>query len=174
VTDPSSKQGRRTKIVRLGDTFEGYTVTDISANRMVLEYGDQREVIPLYDPAKHPAPSGKTPIIATRVVNFGAAAGSGSAGSRRTTTQPRATQQAARATNEPNRRVVTTSSPTTTRRASGRSDSQQSRQGATRQGSISRQSAPKKATNETIDDQGRRIIRTPFGDIVRPAPKKKP
>jgi len=169
VNDPGSKEARRTKVVRLGDTFEGYTVTDISANRIVLEYGSQREVIPLYHPAKHPTPSGKTPIIATRVVNFGASAGSGTAGSRRTTTPSRTTQQAARRnTSESGRRVVTTSTPTTSQRASGRSNTQQSRQAATQQGRT-----PTKSANETIDAQGRRIIRTPFGDIVRPAPKKK-
>jgi hypothetical protein len=170
VNDPASKQARRTKIVRLGDTFEGYTVTEISANRMVLEYGSRREVIPLYDPAKHPTPSGKTPIIATRVVNFGKGAASGSTGTSRTTAQP--TQQAVRTTRDQGRRVVTTSTPTTSSRASGRSNTQQTRQSATRQGNAQNRSATKSA-NETIDAQGRRIIRTPFGDIVRPAPKKK-
>lgn len=175
IDDPNTNEGRRTKIMQLGDTFEGYTVVDISTDRMVLGYGSQREVIPLYDPAKHPTPAGKTPIIATRVVGFGGAAGSGASSSRQTTTAPaRTTQQAARPTVSSGRQAVTTTSPASSQITPEQSGAQRSVQTiATRQEGIQNQSSTT-STNETIDAEGRRIIHTPFGDIVRPAPKKTP
>jgi hypothetical protein len=74
INDPAgaTAQGsRKAQTVRLGDNYRGFVVTDITESGMVLEYGASREVIPLYDTAKPPQ-SGKTPILATRVVNFGA------------------------------------------------------------------------------------------------------
>lgn len=67
---PSNVPGqRRTQTMRIGDSFRSFTVTDINPEGMVLEYGASREVIPLFDSAKPPQ-SGKTPIIATRIVSF--------------------------------------------------------------------------------------------------------
>jgi hypothetical protein len=79
ISDPSAGRGnvgRRTQTMRLGDTYQDYVVTDISDEGMVLEYGPSRQVIPLSDTSK-PAQIGKTPILATRIVNFGPAAQGG-------------------------------------------------------------------------------------------------
>ncbi len=70
---------RRTQTIHIGDVYQGFTVTDITDNGLVLEYGVSRNVIPLSDSSK-PAQSGKTPILQTRVVGFGGAAGGGQGG----------------------------------------------------------------------------------------------
>jgi hypothetical protein len=80
INDPAgaAAQGsRKSQTLRLGDNYRGFVVTDITESNMVLEYGASREVIPLYDTAKPPQ-SGKTPILTTRVVNFGAGSSGGS------------------------------------------------------------------------------------------------
>jgi hypothetical protein len=74
ILDPGSPQvagRRRSQTIRLGDVFRGYTVVDITAEQMVLEYGRQREAITLDDSTRQAAKGAKTPLIATRVVNFG-------------------------------------------------------------------------------------------------------
>jgi hypothetical protein len=74
INDPAAGNapgGSRYQTMRLGDHYRGFVVTDISNSGMVLEWGASREVIPLYDTSKSPTQSGKTPILATRVVNFG-------------------------------------------------------------------------------------------------------
>jgi len=63
--------GRRGQTKRLGDVYEGYTIVDITEDKMVLQYGSRREIIPLFDSTKQRDRSAKTPLIATRVVNFG-------------------------------------------------------------------------------------------------------
>src|SRR5213594_4252563 len=59
--------GHRAQTKRVGDVIQGYTVVDISESQMVLAYGSQREIIPLYDSTKPKGQGGKTPIVATRV-----------------------------------------------------------------------------------------------------------
>ncbi len=75
IVDPSvpvAPTGKgRGQIVRLGDVFHGYTVVDITVDRVVLAYGSRREVIELNDTTRQTAKGTRTPIIATRVVNFG-------------------------------------------------------------------------------------------------------
>jgi Type II secretion system protein C len=157
IVDPStSGSGRKTRTKKLGDTYQGYTVTDISESKMVLENGGRREVIPLYDGAKKPGQGGKTAVIATRVVSFGA--GSSSAGGIQVPKPTPATTAAARPT-------AATAAPT----ASTAAAPQQS--GIVR-GAQGRQVMPQgsQSSGDTTDSQGRTVIRTPFGDIVRPKP----
>jgi hypothetical protein len=153
---------RKTQTRRLGDTYQGYTITDITPTQIILEYGPRREVIPLFDASKHTASGGKTPILQTRIVNFGPG-GSAAPGTPATGAGPALAPQ-------------TRTGPATVGGAPAGSASSGAQSGINR-GNIqakpqvpgtSTQGAP--AWNESTDSQGRRVIRTPFGDVVRPNP----
>ncbi len=160
IVDPSSSgSARKTRTKKLGDTYQGYTVTDITEGKMVLENGGRREVIPLYDGSKRPGQGGKTAVIPTRVVSFGAASSSPggiSAAKSLPAAAPRSTAAAA-------------TTPATATPAATGAAAQQS--GIVR-GAQGRQIMPQgsQPSGETTDNQGRTVIRTPFGDIVRPKP----
>ncbi len=154
IVDPSSSGGaRKSRTKRIGDSYQGYTVTDITENQMVLESGHRKEVIPLFDSSKHNAKGGggKTPILPTRIVSFGAGAGGAAGGGSPVSTPSpvRPVAQASAAAGGP--RPATPPAKTTPVAAP---------QPAT----------PAQATpaGETTNPQGQRVIRTPFGDIVRP------
>jgi hypothetical protein len=77
---PTRMPNRSNQIVqvkRIGDVYQGYTLTSITPEGIVLERGNRREVIPLHEGSKR-AQGGKTTNLATRVVSIG---GSGSTGS---------------------------------------------------------------------------------------------
>jgi hypothetical protein len=166
MVDPTAPDPkRRTQTRRVGDAYQGYTITEISPTRMVLEAGGRTEVIPLYDSSKHPAQGGKTPIIATRVVNFGAGGAGAATGS--IVRQP----TAAAASAEPARPspAQQTQPARSTTRGSQQAASRGSVPQAAPQQAPATQQAPL-APGETRDSQGRRVLRTPWGDIVRPEP----
>jgi hypothetical protein len=157
IVDPAtSGSGRKTHTKRLGDTYQGYTVTDISESKMVLENGGRREIIPLYDGSKRPGQGGKTAVIATRVVSFGA--GSSSPGG---ISVPRPTPAAAAARQTAAAATAPAGATPAAAQQSGIARGAQGRQ-IVQQGSQS--------SGETTDSQGRTVIRTPFGDVVRPKP----
>ncbi len=161
IVDPAtSGSGRKTHTKRLGDTYQGYTITDISESKMVLENGGRREIIPLYDGSKRPGQGGKTAVIATRVVSFGA--GSSSPGG---ISAPKPTPAAAAARPA----AASATAPAGATPAAAATAAQQS--GIVR-GAQGRQIVPQgsQSSGETMDNQGRTVIRTPFGDIVRPKP----
>ncbi len=156
IIDPSVQgSGRKTQTKRLGDVYQGYTITDISETEMVLESGTRREVIPLHDGAKRQAQPGKTPILATRVVNFGGG-GSGPVGA-------------------PPALAATVTRPVGQTGPAASSIGGPQRQAAGQQAAARPAAAPATVQqpmglvnpSETTDAQGRRVIRTPFGDIVR-------
>ncbi len=166
IVDPSaSGPGRKTQTKRPGDSYQGYIITDVGEDRMILENGARREVIPLYDGSKRPTQGGKTPILATRVVSFGAGAPQAGATPVRTAAtavvQPRPVAAQTQPAVVPAGQPASIAAPEA---GIARVAPQQGRQvpGAP-QGSTS--------PGERTDDQGRRIIRTPFGDIVRPNPQ---
>ena len=73
IIDPSSPaqgRNRRSQTKRIGDVYRGYTITDIAPNRIVLESGARKEIIPLHEGSKRQQ-AGKTPILSTRVVSIG-------------------------------------------------------------------------------------------------------
>ncbi|HEV8582201.1 MAG TPA: hypothetical protein VGX68_24285 [Thermoanaerobaculia bacterium] len=169
IIDPSTPgQGaaRRTQTRRLGDVYQGYTIVDIAENQMVLANGSRTEIIPLFDSTKQAAKGGRTPTQAARVVAFGAAASAAGGQASVATNRPQAAGaqpppgaatavgQPASVNPQPSVRTVVTPAQA----------QQQARQvpGNAPQ--------PQLAPNERIDEQGRRIIRTPFGDIVRDKP----
>ncbi len=163
VLDPTAGGSpRRSQTRRLGDTFQGYTITDITMDQMVLERGNRREVIPLFDASKHPAQGaaaqgGRTPILPTRVIAFGGGA-SGQGVAQPVSSGPRSVAVAGSSSGGQ------ASAPAGASRPSSTTPAQQVRQ----MPATPSQTAP--ATGPT-DAQGRRVIRTPFGDVpVRPDP----
>jgi hypothetical protein len=149
IIDPTNAGGRRkTQTRRIGDVYQGYTITDINESQMILENGNRREILPLHDGAKRSAQGGKTPILATRIVAIGGAAGGGAP------TPPGAVSRPG----GPASTVIGGAGQRTTANppAGIRPVSPQVQQ----QGAAGN-------PNEGVDAQGRRVIRTPFGDIVR-------
>lgn len=172
---------KATKTLKLGDTYEGYKVSKIQRNRVELTYTSSSgnvttQVLDLNDPAQRgPRPQGKTPVTQSQVISVGG--------------QPvnAGGQQAAaaalppgQALDEQGRRVVRTpfgdvlqgggAAGGTPARA-GLSPAQQLQQQQLQEQTTLQQQQKQNAApprNQIIDDQGRRVIRTPFGDIVRP------
>lgn len=154
MIDPTAQAtGRKSQTKRVGDVYQGYTITDITDNEMVLESGSRREVIPLHAGSKRSAQQGKTPIIATRLVNFG---GGGAAGG----TVPVLTASAPR----PGAQPPTPASPT----AGAAQRTLANQQTGARPSPAQTMPQPAGALNpaEGTNSQGQRIIRTPFGDYV--------
>ncbi len=178
IIDPSSTAtGRKTQRRKLGDSYRGYTITDIDDNKMVLQHGNRREVIPLFDGSKHPTSGGKTAILATRVVSFGTG-GSGSGGGLgvvAAAAPPGQVPARVAATGQPQAGVNTVVGAS---QAAAQQGGQSGVARGTPQQQTTRQtpgaSGASPAWNERTDDQGRRVIRTPFGDIVRPEKPNNP
>jgi hypothetical protein len=161
INDPTASRGnsvRRTQTMRLGDTYQDYAVTDITDNSMVLEYGANRQVIPLSDTSK-PAQMGKTPILATRVVNFGEAASGAAA-------MTAATGVSSRATSTPNPAGAGRGNP------QGVVPVQQPAARGANQGAQQIQAVPGQTPlypNQFIDANNRVITGTPFGVLPQPS-----
>lgn len=171
IIDPSSpvqrgERTRRAQVKKIGDVYRGYTITQIAPDRIVLESGTRKEVIPLHEGSKRTQP-GKTPILSTRVVSFGAGGVSGG-------TRVSGTSAAGRI--EPAQRTTTavpaktTPAQRTTARAEQTTavtvdDAPADAPPPAAAAPAAKQSPP----NRSTDAQGREVIRTPFGDIVRPA-----
>lgn len=161
TTAPNVTGSRRTQTMRIGDNYRGFTVTDITSNGMVLESGPSREIVPLFAAGKSPQP-GKTPIVATRVVNFGP--GQTGAGA-----QPTVLAGGGRTTP-----IQSTPSAPGTRTNQAVTPAQQrgnplppQQQGQVFQPGM--QTYP----NQFIDAQGRQVLQTPFGILPvqqQPAP----
>ena len=156
IIDPTVPQGRdrRSQVKRIGDVYQGYTITEISPERIVLESGTRKEIIPLREGTKR-VQQGKTPILSTRVVAFGGggitggtpisiSGGPPGAAPVRTTVAPVGTPAsgASSTATTPTRTNATTTAP------------------ATQQAQPEPSNAP----------GGVRILHTPFGEIRQPAP----
>ena len=158
IIDPSSPaqgRNRRSQTKRIGDVYRGYTITDITPNHIVLESGARKEIIPLHEGSKRQQ-GGKTSILSTRVVPIGGGTVTGgmpvmvvgaSPVSGRTVTAP-----------------VPASANISQPVVGGVLGAVQQRTPPT---NVTPTPQPQLPITET-DTQGRRIIRTPFGNIVRP------
>jgi hypothetical protein len=158
IIDPVSPQmpnvrGRTGQIKRIGDVYQGYTITEISPERIVLESGARREVIPLHEGTKR-TPAGKTPILSTRVIPIGAGISSG--GTPVTVGGGSAPGASIRAP------MPSSTAPGATITPGGVIPP------PTRQTPTVAPSAPP-STQSPQPTGNQQIIRTPFGDIVRPA-----
>lgn len=169
IIDPLSStqmQNRRAQTKRIGDVYQGYTITSIDPDRIVLESGTRKEIIPLHEGSKHP-PGGRTPILSTRIVPIGGGGISGgtpvavvSGGSAQRTAQAPAPVSAIAGIGQ--------SANTQSSQSAGRSSAASARQV---QGNTPSQPQQRPLNfNETINDQGKRVVHTPFGDIVQPNP----
>ena len=162
-----NERSRRAQIKKVGDVYRGYTITSISPDRIILESGTRKEIIPLHEGSKK-GQSGKTAILSTRIVPFG---GSGTTGGTpvsvvgggtpsRTAPAPGAGRPTV-----PAAAVEPPSSPATPAAAAAASPS--SAPAEVRQ-TIIRGSPTQGTSRGATDSQGRQVIRTPFGDIVKP------
>lgn len=165
IIDPTAQpspneKSRRGQSKKIGDVYQGYTITEILPDRIVLESGTRREVIPLREGSKR-AQGGKTPILSTRVVPIGGGGASGgtptgvsgaaaAAAPQRTAIAPIGTP-AAPAGSQP--AGVVQAAPTARTTAA---------QPAAPQAKPAMQPGPGGEPAPT------RILKTPFGDIVRP------
>jgi hypothetical protein len=159
IVDPSSPNMggavRRAPTLQPGDTYRGYVVTDITEDGLVLELGTRREIIPIHDPAKHPKQGSKTPILATRVVNFGP----GTAGSTAGASPAIVTSTAAAST-----RPGASTTPGGGGRATQQGNPAQQPGGGRGRGAqgVMQMDVPR-TWNQTVDSEGRVIINSPFG-----------
>jgi len=163
IIDPTIPAARQMATKRPGDVYQGYVITDITESQMVLESNGRREIIPLFNGSKHTAQAGKTPIMATRVVSFGAGGASTAAapavvtgGGSGAAARPSGSGGASVAIGSP--------------RPAGQ-PAQQTQQPPAVQTQPVRPGVP---TNTNVDSQGRTVIRTPFGDYPVATPPKPP
>lgn len=162
IIDPGtpSREGRRTESKRIGDVYRGFRITEIAPAYIVLENNARKEIIPLHEGSKG-AQAGKTPILSTRVVSFGGGAAAGGTpitvqaaggGTQGRTAVPAAPPAA------PQARTQTITLPGAVAGRPAAAPPQEP-------------SAPKEQAQPPAPPPGpggSRIIRTPFGDIVRP------
>jgi hypothetical protein len=154
-TSPQQDKNRRAQIKRIGDSYHGYTITDITLNHIVLESGTRKEIIPLHEGSKR-TQGGKTSILSTRVVSFGGGSSGGTPVSVASGTAVR--------TN-----VTPVSSPAPAAQSIAISPAPaQQRATSTSANPAAARPAQQKIPPSGTDEQGRRVIRTPFGTIVRP------
>jgi hypothetical protein len=179
-----ANESRRSKTKRVGDVYQGYTIVDITEDQMILENGPRREVIPLFDSTKARPQGGKTPIVATRVVNFGGGGGTapGKPGpgpgvvTMGSSAQPQGQQAPGQPATVNQIFGPAQAAPPGAQSGTGRTgaQTQPGRQTPGNTPQATQPAQPPPAWNERIDDQGRRVIRTPFGDIIRDKPAEKP
>jgi hypothetical protein len=165
IIDPSGGGGNapKTQTMNLGDSYRGFIVTDITEDQMVLELGTRREIIPLYDASKRPVQGGRTPIIATRIVNFGPPlAQQGSPGSALAAVTAGATPASRQTAQQAGGgSVVRPAQPLgSSQPAGGRGGP-----GRGQQAPSPAQMSPGQGWNQTVDAQGRIFINSPFGQI---------
>ena len=157
-TIPASGQNRRAQIKRVGDVYHGYTITEIAVDHIVLESGTRKEIIPLHEGTKR-AQGGKTPIMSTRVVAFGGSGVSGGTPVSIASSGP----GAGRTTVSPVGSSTTTNVAQTVVNPTVTATPQRNVPAA---GTASTTAQPPPPGVRT-DAQGRRVVRTPFGDILR-------
>jgi hypothetical protein len=162
IIDPTAaadQRNRRGMIRKIGDVYQGYTITEIAADRIVLESGTRKEVIPLREGSKH-SQGGKTAILSTRVVSFG---GGGTTGGT--------------PVNAASGGMMAPPAGTSTR-TSVTAIGSQTQTVTVQPGATVQSAAPASGRGMPPAGQGQqaqpgnapatRVIRTPFGDIVRP------
>jgi len=154
IIDPTAVQGpnpraRAGQIKRIGDVYQGYTITEISPERIVLESGTRREVIPLREGTKR-GTSGKTPILSTRVTPIGPGGSTGGA------PIVMAGGAGAAAGRNPVTSIGAPSAP------AGSASKAPAQTTPAAPSAPPAQAAPQATAPSNV-------IRTPFGDVVRPA-----
>jgi hypothetical protein len=164
IVDPTvpaqgQARSRRTQTKRIGDSYQGYTITSITEERIVLEAGTRREIIPLHEGPKR-SQAGKTAILATRVVPVGAGgtatAATAVAGGSVVVSRPAT----------PSQTPVTTMTIQQPAQTQGR----QATPGAKQPPATTITIQPSAPTQMQIPP-GARLVQTPFGDVIREVPQ---
>jgi hypothetical protein len=158
----SADRNRRAEIKRIGDVFHGHTIAEIAPDHIVLKSGSRTETVPLHEGSKQDRP-GKTPILSTRIVAFGSGDVSGGtpvAAAARTASAPRTRVPAA--TSRTN--TVSKPNPEVPDAVQSIPPVPQTSPASQRARQVRSQQIPSAGSS----DANRRVIRTPFGNIVRP------
>lgn len=160
ILDPagsSQEKNRRIETKRIGDIYRGYTITGIAADHLVLENATRREIIPLHEGSKKGQP-GKTPILSTRVVSFG---GGGVSGGTPITVP-------AKSVSTPRVPTVTVNAPPASSSPTIVMPGGAQARTVPPQTTIISTEEPTEPTLPPTTPGGTRVIKTPFGDIIRP------
>lgn len=168
LVDPKpSQQNRKRKaeIKRIGDVFQGHTITDIAPDHIVLESGSRKEIIPLHEGSKQNS-NGRTPILSTRVVSFGGGAVSGGTPIVSTVKSVPATRPTVAPVGTPEPASQPKAAPVAT--VSATPASEPSREPPAAASSPQRVQSLQQSPSSGSSAPKTRVIRTPFGDIVRP------
>ncbi len=160
---------------RIGDEYAGYTITDIASDHIVLDNGRQKEIITL-DESSQSARRGRTNYVPTRVVSIGGGATTGNI----------PVSIVARGTGTPSSTPVSSVRTVDPRTTSSVRDnvvpvagilpggSQQavldSQENEQQQEEIQRPKSQPPVSTPGRAQRDPRVIRTPFGDILRPDP----
>lgn len=177
IIDPASSpqdRNHRAQVKRIGDVYHGYTITSIDLDRIILESGTRKEIIPLHEGSKRNQ-GGKTSILSTRVVSIGGGAVGGGgvsggtpvtvvAGSKRT---PIAVGESVSAPNAVQQDTLPARQAAAAERA--RQQAAVAAERTQQQAQPAQQQSPGTGAGTGTGSQGTRVIRTPFGDIIRPA-----
>jgi len=160
----------QTLLKKIGDTYAGYTITEIESDYIVLDNGDQKVIVDLND-ISQPASSRKIALVSTRVIPIGGGTtttasvpvivGSNQARSGRPVSTRTTPQQAGSATGGNSQAFIVPVPAGDRTGAAPQPDSQPPQRGVLQQN-------PETQAPNTGESQGRtRIIRTPFGEIIR-------
>jgi hypothetical protein len=168
------------QLKRVNESYEGYTVTDIEPDHIVLDNGSQTQVLYLNDTSQ-PAQRRQTAVVSTRVIPIGGETATASAATPIVNTsglsqiqqllQNRLMRQIPNAstTGTPGQadNIRTLISPVLPNPNVSQSGTTQTQQPA-----VIIQSSQPAGTSNTGTQGGSRIIRSPFGDIIRNAPNQ--
>jgi hypothetical protein len=157
-------RNRRAQIKRVGDVYQGYTITSIEPDQIVLESGTRKEIIPLHEGFKRGLP-GKTAILSTRVVPIG---GGGASGGSPVGVVP-GSGGPARIPATPSGSPANISGRATALPGVGRISSVPLGQTVPSASQPEAQPvSPPTAQPKVQQAPDNRVIRTPFGDVIRP------
>jgi hypothetical protein len=155
---------------KVGDTYQGYTITGIETDHIVLDNGIQKATLALNDTSQ-PAPNRKTVTVPTRVVPFGNTAATATASAAIVVGQTlptrsipgRTTPQTANTpTDNINQNFIVPVPGGQTGRQTTQAETPAAAQATTQQ-----PATQQPAANTANPNGGTRIIRTPFGEILR-------
>lgn len=187
VIDPARQQARsaelNTETRRVGDSYRGYEITSIDAEQMVLENGGRREVIQINRSARRLQPVRPAAAMASaaRVVRIGpggAASGAVSIATAGAVAQP------GRPTQNPAQNIVTRQGQTPVQVQPPQNQPAAAGRGAvvsvgpvepaapaTENAQPKAKAKPAQKPQQgagAVQQQQQRVIRSPFGDIIRP------
>jgi len=178
ILEPRNRsRNSEVQFLRLGDEYSGYTVTGIASDHIVLENGSQKEIITLED-GTQTARRGRRNAAAPQVFSIGGGAAtdniairimSGKGGAPPSQPVPAARTVNPRANNDARNDTV----PVSGILPGGGQQAETTPQGSGQQQESTQSSKTQPPTPTQTPGRAQRdprIIRTPFGDILRPDP----